>query len=186
MRVNNGFKLFFFIYMCKYLQSFKLYRKHAADISKKNSESTLWSWNCLLPQSLLRNGKISVNFQPVFDWMNLPPPCTTWLPQVSGWCSVAWNKQIEKGTSWHLTPARMRLSASLPAPYNDDWCLLTKKMGGREKRGERYGGEGWKRAGKWEKDGFRELEMWRKWLGKRVAFQGFKMQKKVTPERNQR
>lgn len=93
----------------------------------------------------LQEWKVSVNFQPFFDWMNLPPSCTTWLPQVSGWCSVAWNKQIEKGTLWHLTLARMQLTASLPASYNNDRCLLAKEwerergggVEGREERGQR-------------------------------------------------
>lgn len=145
--------------------------KDVADINKKcdkNSESTLWSWNCLLPQSLFRNGKITVNFQPFFDWMNLPPSCTTWLPQVSGWCSVAWNKQIEKGTLWHLTLARMQLTASLPASFNNDQCLLTKIMGERGEKGWREKRkESWQRGKRFKAGerggGQREIE---KMLGK--------------------
>lgn len=129
-------------FVCKHFKSFKMYRVDVSDISEKNSESTLWSWNCLLLQSLFRNGKISVNFQPFFDSMNLRPSCTTWLPQVSGWCSVAWNKQIEKGTSWHLTLARMRLTASLPASYDKKkkekkMPPPNQKMGVRAQEGRR-------------------------------------------------
>lgn len=42
-----------------------------------------------VPQPLFWNGKMGVNFHPLFDWMDLPASCTTWRPQVSGWCSVA-------------------------------------------------------------------------------------------------
>lgn len=119
------------------------------------SESTLRSWKSHLPQPLSWNGKISVNFQPFFDWMNLPPSCTTRLPQVTGWCSVAWNKQIEKGTSWHLTLTRMQLTATLPASYNN------QKMGGERERDRERGEEelegrrkGGKRAGKGREGGF--------------------------------
>lgn len=57
-------------------------------------------------QPLSWNGEMGVNFHRLFDWMDLPASCTTWRPQVSGWCSVAWNKQIEKGTSWHSAPTK--------------------------------------------------------------------------------
>lgn len=64
-----------------------------------------------LLQPLSWTGKMGVNFHPLFDWVDLPASCTTWRPQVSGWCSVAWNKQIEKGTSWHSAPTKTWLTA---------------------------------------------------------------------------